>query len=471
MRLPSAWSRPRMNRRSVLRGLFGVSVGLPFLESLPQRSAWAAEEKPIFSLFMCATEGVVPKQFFPDDLGALTESSLAAAGKATSELARHAERLLFVKNMNWVASGPVAEPHAESIVLALTARAPLMPGSQATSTGPSADWVIADRVQPGTPPLALYAGNLRNGYIANRLSFEDAGVLTEVNDNPYKLYQQLVGLVGPGGTPSDEGEAAARLLAESRKSVHDLVGEELRALMGNSRLSVADKQRLQHHFDAIRDMEVTMDGMGDHQVERCSAAGLEIDKLQALETFKYDRNGQIEDIVRLHMSLVALAFACNYNRTASLQWGDGTDKTVYQVPSNVELGMWPFSFISHRAQSDASVGDSALAAQAHAEIDVVRMQTLAAGLDHFEARGLAEQSFVLWVNALADGPSHSYRNVPHIIWGNGGGYLKQGAYLDAGSVKNNQMLNTLISVAIQDTGIKVEDFGEGTPGMLTSVLV
>jgi hypothetical protein len=460
-----------MNRRAALRGLFGVSVGLPFLESLPHRSAWAAEEKPIFSLFMCATEGVVPQQFFPEDLGELTTDGLAGAGKATSELARHAERLLFVKNMNWVAPGPVAEPHAESIVLALTARTPATNGSRATSAGPSADWVIAGHVQSGTPPLALYAGNLRNGYIANRLSFEEAGLLANVTDNPYKLYQQLVGLVGPGGTPTPEGEAAARLLAESRNSVHDLVREELGALMGNTRLSAADKQRLQHHFDAIRDMEVSMDDMGDHQQERCSAAGLELDKLQALETFKYDSKGQIEDIVRLHMSLVALAFACNYSRTASLQWGDGTDKTIYQVPSNTELGMWPFSFISHRAQSDAEVGDNALAAQAHAEIDVVRMQTLAAGLDHFEARGLADQSFVLWVNSLADGPSHSYRNVPHVIWGNGGGYLKQGAYIDAGSVKNNQLLNTLISVAIQDTGIKVEDFGEGTPGMLTSVLV
>jgi hypothetical protein len=461
-------TRPRSNRRAVLRGLFGVSVGLPFLESLPQRSAWAAGQDPVFSLFICAVEGIVATKFFPDDTGALTQSGLAAMDKATSELARHADRLLFVNGVDWVRPASTGEPHAESLVLAFTAKNFDAPGSNAMSTGPSADWVIADRVQPGTSPLTQYAGNLRNGYIAERLSFSKAGELATPSDNPYTLYQELIGVLEPGGTTTPDGQAAAQLLAESRMSVHDLVREELTALMQNPRLSRADNQRLQSHFDAIRDAEVTMDGMSGEHMERCSADGLELDKLEALQTFKYDRNGQVEDVARLHVSLVALAFACNYNRTATLQWGDGLDKTVYQVKSNLDR-QWPFSFISHRAQSDAEVGDDPVAALAHAEIDVVRMQTLAAGLDHFEARGLADRSFVLWANVFSDGPTHSYLNVPHIIYGSGGGYLRQGAYVDAGGVGNNQLLNTLISAAIQDTGSTVEDFGEGKPGQLTAV--
>jgi hypothetical protein len=461
-----SWARPRTNRRAVLRGLLGVSVGLPFLESLPQRSAWAAGQKPVFSLFICAVEGVVPASFLPDELGVFDSAKLAAAGKATSELARHADRLLFVKNVDWAQTSFNGEPHAESLCMAFTARPSAGSGSQATSSGPSADWVIADKVQPGKPPLTLYAGNRNNGYIAERLSFSEAGQVTKANDNPYKLYQELIGLVGPDGTMTPENEAAARLLAESRKSVHDLVRDEMKTLMGSSRLSASDRERLQHHFDAIRDTEIKMDDMSDELV--CTADGLETDKITALENFKYDKNGQLEDIVRLHMSLVAMAFACNYNRTATLQWGDGLDKTDYQVPSNLDR-QWPFSYISHRLQSDAQIGDDPLAAQAHAEIDVLRMKTLAAGLDHFEARGLADQSFVLWVNVFSDGPSHSFRNVPHIVFGNGGGYLKQGGYVDAGTVANNQILNALISSAIQDTGSTMEDFGEGTPGQLTVV--
>lgn len=354
--------------------------------------------------------------------------------------------------------------------MALTAMLPVGTSNQVMAGGPSADWVIARKVQPETPPLTLYAG-MKAGYINERLSFTGAGpgMVTAAANNPYELYQKLVGIVSPSGTPTPGSDEAKRLLLESRKSIHDLVRDDLQALMGNSRMSSADRQRLQQHFDSIRDMEITMDGMGDDMVQRCAWGGVEISKLQALETFKYKSDGMIEEIVRLHMSLVALAFACNYNRTATLQWGDGTDSTVYPVPSNAPLG-WNLNFICHRAQSDSATGDNPTAAQAHAEIDIVRMQTFAAGLDHFKARGLEDKSLVLWTNGLAECPSHSFKNVPHIIWGDGGGYLKQGAYVDAGNTTNAPLLNTLISASIQDTGETMENFGSGPAGQLAAVL-
>ena len=96
----------------------------------------------------------------------------------------------------------------------------------------------------------------------------------------------------------------------------------------------------------------------------------------------------------------------------------------------------------------------------------MRMKTLAAGLDHFQARGLADHCFVMWTNHYAEGPSHSFRNVPHIIWGNAGGALKQGQYLDANGATNSPLLNTLINAALKDTHTTVTDFGDGTGAML-----
>ncbi len=422
----------------------------------------------MFSLFICAVDGVVPEKFFPDEVGPLTVDGLAAAGKATSKLSAHAEnstlrprhQLAVDPDRRAARRGPVHRVHGHQT------RNHRQYGAR---RGPSADWVIANKVQPGTPPLTMYAGNLRNGYIAERLSFSAAGMLTPAVDNPFTLYQKLVGIVAPDGTMTPDGEEARRLLFESRNSVHDLVRDELKALMSEPRLGAEDKRRLQQHFDAIRDLEIGIDGMGTEAQQRCSWEGLELDKIQAFETFKYDAHGMVEDMVRLHMSLIALSFACNFNRTATLQWGDGTDHSVYDVPSNEERD-WPFNFICHRAQSDAAVGNDELAALAHAEIDVVRLQTFAAGLEHFKARGLENNSFVLWTNGFADGPAHSYRNVPHILWGNAGGRLKQGEYVDAGSVNNSPLLNTLISAAIQDTGETVENFGAGPSGQLDAVL-
>src|SRR6187431_302328 len=461
--------RSRINRRAFLRGAAGVAVGLPFLESLPERSAWAADKAPIFSLFICAVDGVVPASFFPDDLGALTAEGLGAASKATSKLSAHAKNLLFVRGINWPLPGPRREPHAESLCMALTALPPTDAGQNAMSTGPSADWVIARKVQGDGPPLPLYAGS-KVGYINERLSFSDAGVVTKASNNPYELYQKLVGLVSANGPPAPGAARAQQLLLESRKSIHDLVRDDLRALMANPRLSTADRQRLQQHFDSIRDVEITIGGMGNEMVKGCAWGGVETSTLDALQTFKFTNTGMIEDVARLQMSLVALAFACNYNRTATLQWGDGTDHTVYLVPKNALLANWPLNFICHRTQSDAGGGNNPIAAEAHAEIDAVRMQTLAAGLDHFAARGLQDQSFVLWTNAIAECPSDSFKNVPNIIWGDGGGYLKQGAYVDAGNTTNSPLLNTLISAAIQDTGETMESFGAGPEGQLAAVL-
>jgi hypothetical protein len=176
-------------------------------------------------------------------------------------------------------------------------------------------------------------------------------------------------------------------------------------------------------------------------------------------------NGMIEDVAKLHMELVALAFACNYNRVATMQWGDGTDHTVYDVASNKTLGNWNFHYISHRVQDDGKVGSNTTAENAHAEIDALRMKTLAHGIDEFKQRGLLDKSFMMWTNHIADGPSHSMSNVPVIIAGNGGGYLKQGQYLNVKS-GNGPLLNTLITAAMRDTGMTATI---GTAGELADI--
>ena len=107
--------------------------------------------------------------------------------------------------------------------------------------------------------MSLYAGNVRNGYVDERLSFSGPGQLLPVIDNPYNLYLELMGLATPGGTMTPEAEQAARTLAQSRNSIHDLVRDDLRDLMQHPRLSSADRQRLQLHFDSIRDVEIIMD--------------------------------------------------------------------------------------------------------------------------------------------------------------------------------------------------------------------
>ena len=455
-RLPLA-RRATVNRRAFLRA-GAIAVGLPFLEGLPERSAWAVDAEPVFSLFIVAVNGVVQKGFFPTALGPLTTNSLAAdSDAATSVLAPHAANLLFIKNLNFPQAGPIADGHAEGLVQSLTAAPPGSSGSNAYSSGMSADVLIAQLVNPaGVEPLTLYAGPHDASYIGDRISFRAAGPnqVRRADNNPYTLYAKLVGLLDAGGGTTADPQAAA--LIASRKSVNDYVREELNELKSLSQLSADDRQRLQQHFDAIRDTEVTMGEMAS----ACTRAGLATSDIEALsDGLAFTNSNKIEDMAKLHLELVALAFACNFNRVATLQLGDGTESTKYDVPSNASLG-WTFLQISDRTQGAGSAPDPT-AEQAHHEIDTLRMMTLAHGLDHFKARGLLDKSLVLWTNQEADGPSDLFKGVPHIIAGSGGGYLKQGAYVDAGNATNNKLFNALINAAVRDKAPWTGNFGQG----------
>jgi hypothetical protein len=451
-----------MNRRNFLRGAGTVAVGLPFLEGLPERSAWAADAVPVFTLFVVAQNGVVGKNFFPS-LGALTTASLmGATDKATAVLAPHAANLLFIKGINYTKTGPQSCGHAEGNVQTLTGLAPGSTGNQAYAAGPSADTSIAKIVNPnGGDPFALYSGS--KGFIAERISFKGAGAgqVRAADTNPYTLYSKVIGLAGAapttgGGTTTTVDPVAAEL-ANTRKSVNDLIRGELNSLMGMSALSAADKQRLKQYFDTIRDMEVKMDTMAG---AACSKTGLPTDKYEALKTGFAFKGTMMEDIVQLHLQLVAVAFGCNYNRVGTLQWGDGTDGTKYDVESNKSL-QWSFHQLSHRIMSDSASGNNPTAEAAHHEIDTLRMKSLLVGMEAFKAHGLQNNSMLVWTNTIADGPSHRMSDVPMIIWGSGGGFLKQGTFIDAGSANNSKVLNTIMAAATRDKTASPPAIGSG----------
>jgi Protein of unknown function (DUF1552) len=446
-----AMNRSTLNRRAFLTAAGTVAVGLPFLEGLTSRSAWAAGSAPVFTLLIAAQNGVVGKNFFPSAPGALTTAGLAGAGDiATGVLSPHAANLLFLKGINYPNPGPKSCGHAEGCVQTFTGLAPGSTGNTAYAAGASADTLIAKALN-GNDPLALYSGT--KGFIAERISFKAAGAgqVRSADVNPYLLYSKVIGLAGagtttPGTTPTTD--PVAQELANRRKSINDLVRAELNDLKNMPALSAADKLRLDQHFQAIRDVEVTMGNMATGAV--CSAAGLPTTQYDALKSGFAFNGAKMEDYVKLHLQIMAVAFGCNYSRVATLQWGDGTDGTKYDVPSNKGLG-WTFHQLSHRIQSDSASGSNPTAEAAHHEIDTLRMQSLLVGFDAFKAHGLQSNAQIVWTTTIADGPSHSTRGVPMIIWGSGGGYLKQGAFVDTAGAANAQILNTIMAAATSDT--------------------
>jgi hypothetical protein len=452
----------RINRRAFLRA-GGIAVGLPFLEGLPERSAFAGmSSNPVFGLFIVTANGVVqkdgadPERFWPTATGAITSASLAAAtDRSTSVLADHAAHLLFVRGVNYP-YGLSGCGHAQGLVQCLTGSMPSGSANKVVSTGESADSTISKLVNPaGVDPLTLYSG-MKEGYINEKLSFSSAGQVRAAEGNPYNVYKKLMGVATPGGTGmggaggSSGGNTALDQLIKRRKSANDLIREELNALRGRTDLSAQDKMRLDQHFTAIRDLENTMTGMATGGGKQCSTAGLDTAALDALNSGSaFKANGRIEDVTKLHMELVGIAFSCNLTRVATIQSGDGTDHTNYTIDG---VKAEKFHFISHRVTDDGGGGGSPIAnaVELHAKIDRIRLQTFKYLLDKWATYStpngpLLDNAFAMWTSHVAAGPSHSFRNLPIIIAGSGGGYLKQGQYVDAGGAVNGKLFNTLIT--------------------------
>lgn len=475
------YSKTALNRRAFLYAAGTAGVALPFLEGLPERSAFAQSNKPVFGLFICTANGVVqrsgpdPERFWPTAFGALTKQNMeaSAAERCTGLLADYADRLLILKGISYPQGGVTGCGHAQGLSQCLTAAPPTGSGNTTTSTGPSVDTLIAQRLNPqGVEPLALYSG-VKGNYIAEKLSFRSAGQVRAAEGNPYNVYQRITGLQAAGG---GGGSPVADQLALRRNSVNDLVRDQINHLKSRPQLSKADRDRLDLHFTSIRDMEETMMQMASSCVE----GKVDQSALNALNTGSaFRQNGNvIEDVAKLQIELAALTFACNNNRVATLQVGDGTDGTRYTIPGvNNGQQLESFHHISHRIRGDGTTGASiAGAVDFHAAIDRFRMGTFKHLLTKWSEYStpdgpLLDNAFAMWTSHVAEGPSHALSNLPILIAGSAGGFLKQGQYIDVGPVRNRMLFNTLLTAM----GIPTEDFGSGggmsgTTGLLRNIM-
>ncbi|MEQ1567198.1 MAG: DUF1552 domain-containing protein [Myxococcota bacterium] len=438
------------SRRLVLRGVGGAVLGLPFLESLRSASASPSPTaNPI--VFLRTGNGVQqadnnePDRYWPSALGTLTTSSLAAdADRAVSELAAHADHLLMVSGTQFFDYTDVFCGHSGGGNQVLTAAAvstdPSGAGSRAL--GESIDNYVARHFTAnGGEPLTLYTGP-RYGYLEEVLSYRGPYDLRAAEDDPWTAYLRMVG--GPGVDTH---------LEDRRKSVNDLVRGQMQSLLSRTDLSTSDRQRLELHFDSVRDFEVlscTLDPTTEQSMADLSGDG------------RLDDNRLT--VAKLHCDLIALAFSCDFARAATLQIGDGNDATQYTVNGT---RLPSFHQISHRIYSDGSEGDPIVGAlDMHHDIDRQFLQVFAHLLDKLDEFAILDRSVAVLTNDLGAGLSHTYRNIPWIIAGAGDGTLAQGKYVDARTgydfVNHNKVLNTLISA----TGLRnangdlVDDFGD-----------
>ncbi|MGA9524273.1 MAG: DUF1552 domain-containing protein [Myxococcaceae bacterium] len=449
----------KFSRRMFLRGTGGAVLSIPFLESLLPREARAqVAERPRFAVFMRQANGCSqagggePEMFWPRNTGTLTEASLSGVDKdrAVSELSPYASKLLLVAGLKFNYPGNGCGHSGGGNQCLTAARVSSSPsGNRSLALGESVDNRIARELNPaGRDPLTLYAGRM-SGYIDEVLSYRGSMDLRPAENNPWNAYSRMTELSGGN-------DAVREQIASARLSVNDLVREQMQALMGNPRLSTEDRDRLKLHFESVREFETQL---------ACTLPQPEIQEMQTLAQNDAFRNPtNIEKVAQLQADLIALAFACDYSRAATLQIGDGNDGTEYYA-NGVKLPR--YHWISHRINSDGSEGTAIEGAQEkHHQIDRIHARMFRHLLDRLSSHGVLDDTCAVWTNDLAHGVSHSYSNVPFVIAGSSGGYLKTGVYVDVrqngSTTPHNRLFNTILNaVGVRKAdGSLVDDFGD-----------
>ncbi len=457
----------KTTRRTILKGIGGFSLALPLLEGLRTSSTARAGEAVVdpFAIFLrqangCASAqntdvGAEPERFWPTAQGELTAETLA--GRALEELLDHRQRVLAV-GVNAM-SFDYGDGHARGALQGLTAAGPLVAGAGGDSeaNGESIDHRIGRELNAdGRDSLFLYAGR-NSGWLGGAcISYRGPGSRRAPLHDPMTAYQTIMGV---------DGETISELLVERRKSVNDLVREQMDALMANPRLSSKDVERLEIHRAAVRDLEGTL------------ACNLTADQEAALEGasagYESDDGDQVLAAVRAHMDVAVLAVACGYTRAVSIQVGNGNDATTRYRDTTSGSLMENYHFISHRRASHDSSGtiipNSDLL---HHEVDRHFARTFKYLLDRLAEYQLPTGTLLdagvsVWLNDQAQGPSHSSQNLPYVLAGSAGGFFKQGVYVKTEEDGTHCRLLNMIGTAVglrSASGGDLDDFGDpGSP--------
>lgn len=474
------WRSP-LSRRTFLRGSFGAVMALPFLEGLVRvPKAFADAHRPVYFVAVRSGNGVAqltsnePERFWPFERGQLTREMLLRTDSAgdmrtLGELADFHDKILVVDGCayNFPGNGCGHSGGGNQCLTAATV-SETPSSNRSLATGESLDYYLQRNLSPGDPePLTLMGGRT-SSYLNEVLSYapplpgEPNGRLRAAERNPWEVYKTIFG--DPTGSSDD---FLHNQIAEQRRSINDIMRDQLHDLRRNPGLSQADRARLDLHQEAIRDLEERMIACHLHETDWRS--------IETADTAGEWRSADnAERMLYMMFDIVALAFACDLKRAATIQIGNGNDQTVYDINGPKH----PFHWISHRIEGDGGVGSAPSIAGAdhyHYQVDRIQMRWfrhLVARLNEYntEQGTLLDDTVALYTNDLANGVAHSYRNLPYVIAGSGGGYLKTGHYINArdtgttasgGFVPHNQFFNTIINA----TGVRnadgspIDDFG------------
>ena len=409
---PNSLIKSRGRRRFLMGG--AAALALPFLESLANPTpsyAWTpAAGMPHRLVIFFNGHGLIMEEFVPGPnmtMGAILQP-IADAGLV--------DKTLVVTGVN------MKIQHGHPGTPSLLSCTPVVENQYGVThaTSPSVDHVIAQHMQDGglARRLDLGVSNTSTDDEHNGLSNEHERVFWSGDDElietivkPQLAFDTVFPNGPPGGGTTEP--PAVDYLSIRRQSVLDGVLDNFDRL--STRVSAADRERLEAHADRIREIEQSLENMGGGMPPPGCNDGLDV-PLSGLD-HRMAAEAQID--------ILAYAIACNIVDVGTFKAND-LEENAWGHVSHPNLAETFAGENYHGAWHRASDQGMPTARAAFTAIDAwygSLFARLISNLDQIDdGNGTAlDNTMVMWISDFGHGGGHSSDNLPVVFAGNAGG--------------------------------------------------
>ncbi|WP_437985783.1 DUF1552 domain-containing protein [Sorangium sp. So ce117] len=271
-----------------------------------------------------------------------------------------------------------------------------------------------------------------DGGVIPGLSQVDGRFIPSVK-NPLAAYQRIADRISGGGMSMNTPNAAEQALLR-RQSVLDFVKDDVRSFRG--RLGPEEAAKMDFYLESLRTLERDVGGSIPTE-NSCKQIG---STLLSKDTMMND----MPEHSRLYLDVMAMAFACNITRVATMMWGGGENNEAVKF-GDIDISAW--HSVSH-GDPDGAPGQQ-----------ITRLQAYFAGEFRYfieKLKGLSDGEFSVLDNTAAvlctqNGSSqlgsgqnfaetdHPPQHAPFVVAGSCGGAWTTGRLLDAGGRNHNDV--------------------------------
>lgn len=441
-------SRKALPRRTFLKGV-GTAVALPFLDAMMPAFATAQATRaarPVRMAFVYVPNGIDMRHWNPS-----YEGELGILPQTLAPMEPFKKDITLLGNLTHNTGRALldgAGDHGRCCGSYLT-------GVQVKKTvidikaSVSCDQLVANAIGKQTrfPSLqvgledARQAGDCDSGYscaYTNNLAWRNETQPLPPILDPRSLFDRLF------GEDAALSPAARAEKNKYRSSILDFVTEDTQSLQKD--LGPSDKRKLDQYLGSIRDIEL--------QIEKTAKDNAQVDPHMEKP---YGIPQDFAEHFKLMTDMITIAFQADLTRVVTfLVTHEGTSRAYREI--GISDGHHPLTH--HRNQIELM--------DKVAKINLYHVQQFAAWIEALKntqepGGSILDNSMIVYGAGLSDGNAHLHHDLPTMIAGRGGDFIKPGKRIMFR--KETPMCNLFLTM-MDRMGVHMENFGDST-GHLT----